>query len=1127
MKETVGTPIGLTDARYLMLDCSNAPLTGILYGNTHLDFAGHMALGADASISSTTILDIDETLTTVDDTLYGIFAQLNLEPAGVLSAATHLVAMDMQAQWNSTEDGSVHASIQGIKGEGVSIAVMVGAGDVNELVGVYGKGSNLGISDVTSVIGGLFTATNDDGIGSQLGDVASAYSLLARAYTDKDTGVITDRYGLYIEDITGGGETTNQYGIYCPALVGGDTTNLFIKNISADSDFGSGNIDTTGIGTFGSVAVPTVFTSMTEPTGFVDKVATLSFVDGTRVFTITGAHDIYINGVKTSKTTDSIIIADPGDPPTATLNWIYYNAAGVLSQTTSQPSFALPTIATLYYNTVTNKGLLGEERHGIKMDVDTHSLLHYTVGTRYESGLTGTFGNTTFTITAGQIDDEDLPAVIAEQTTCNVLYKDGSANFKWLEAQTKYYYEDVGSNINYNNGNALTPLGGNQYVAYWIFATNDATTPIVSLMGQRTDANIANARANNTYESLELGTLPYQEMKLLYRVILRNTATPYTETLDLRSISNLPSGTYLASDHGVLSGLTDDDHPQYVLTTGDTMTGTLTVNEAGIEVYPADGVDGLTVIGKQAAYFEQDVLAGYGLYIYRNLAEDHAYGTVTIYNNHASDAGPALALHHGGTGAHIRSEDPNEDLIISTHDAGSIIVKPGTDSTTAFQVNQADNTVVLNVDTINARMGIGTASPGAQLHIGIGSTAAIGQIIRGASGQTANLQEWQDSAGNIDLAINSDGDLFTDRWLAQTTNTFIGVGAAGANTLAHTTGAEGYNNTGIGYNALREITTGKYNFAVGSSALGKNTTGSNNIGIGTNAGYYNVTGIKNTIVGSFAGQGASGQSFSNNSLYGMEAGSLLSTGSNNIFLGANAGDKQTTLWNLLIVDNQTRADVATELTNSILYGVMAAAPADQTLRINAATTVTDKITFTQTDGNEYIDSESDGELDLGATTAINLRSDTVFVGAGTGLPYGSMYTVDAISVTMTDQNTWYEVDEAQAWTTGLLNLCTFTDPYLTVTKAGTYLITWTLSGACDAPDQHIEAGIIIDQTTVQDQGQSHNQVKFADREITYAGSAIITLTANQKISLAVRNITSGADIFTAHVGSLKVVMIGG
>jgi len=239
--ELQGLTLTALNGIYLRLDTTNDPLTGTLDG-ANLDFTGHAAIGADASVGVYTLLDLDETLVFRDTTGYGIFADLYLEPPGVLSASTHLVAMDMQAQWNGAVDGSVHASVQGIKGEGINRAAVQ---PINEIVGVYGKANNLGISDVTEAIAGLFNVANDDAIGTELGDITNAYSILARAYTDKDTGVITNRYGLYIEDITGGGTTTNQYGIYCPALVGGGT-NLFINNVSAASNFGSGNIVTTG-----------------------------------------------------------------------------------------------------------------------------------------------------------------------------------------------------------------------------------------------------------------------------------------------------------------------------------------------------------------------------------------------------------------------------------------------------------------------------------------------------------------------------------------------------------------------------------------------------------------------------------------------------------------------------------------------------------------------------------------------------------------------------------------------------------------------------------------------------------------------------------------------------------------
>ena len=341
-------------------------------------------------------------------------------------------------------------------------------------------------------------------------------------------------------------------------------------------NLGSQTITTSGIGTFGSVAIPTLFTNTTEPTGFVDKTATLSFATSTRIFTITGNHDIYINGVKTTKATASTTIAD-----TTGMHWVYYDSVGTLSESTTQPGFDVPLIATVYWNTTIDKALLGEERHGIIMDGATHHLLHNTVGTRYESGLTGTFSNATTSITAGVIDDEDLEHSIGIQTTVDIIYKNGAADFEWITGQTKYYIEDTGSDILYNNGNATGTVGANNYVCYWIFATNATSSPIVSLMGQRTDTTITDARANCKYESLTLGTLPYQEMKLLYRVILRNDATPYEEAQDLRSISNLPAGTFLATQHNALTGLDFDNsgHTGFQAydannaTTGSSITG--------------------------------------------------------------------------------------------------------------------------------------------------------------------------------------------------------------------------------------------------------------------------------------------------------------------------------------------------------------------------------------------------------------------------------------------------------------------------------------------------------------------------------------------------------------------------
>ena len=378
----------------------------------------------------------------------------------------------------------------------------------------------------------------------------------------------------YDTNATGAGSFAVGYGSsaigQASAVIGDSLTNykansLLVQdlNVLGDSNFSS--LQATNIyvdsnvyaldANLGGVKIPQVYSVTTEPTGFADRTSsTLGFVDATRVFTITGANfPVYVNGVEYLKNTENITVAD-----TTGTHWVYYAANGVLSQDTTIPSFSLPLIATIYYNTDGgfDKGSLGEERHGITMDGDTHALLHYTVGTRYESGLTGTFLDNTFDTTQGIIDDEDITHTIGAETTCKVFYKDGAADFIWTTEQAEYYHE-VGGVLQYNNGNVLTNVTPASHVAYWVFATNDTTTPIYSLMGQRQDVTLANARLNNTYESLTLGALPFEEMKLLYRVILKNVAgtTTYVETQDLRSVSNLPAGTYVATAHNVLTGL--------------------------------------------------------------------------------------------------------------------------------------------------------------------------------------------------------------------------------------------------------------------------------------------------------------------------------------------------------------------------------------------------------------------------------------------------------------------------------------------------------------------------------------------------------------------------------------------
>ncbi|HET6453473.1 MAG TPA: NHL repeat-containing protein [Armatimonadota bacterium] len=303
-----------------------------------------------------------------------------------------------------------------------------------------------------------------------------------------------------------------------------------------------------------------------EPSGFEDRAdSTITWDDGTLTLTITGTNFIvWYKGVRYLLNTDTSTIAD-----TSGLYFFYYEISGAtlnLTNSTVWPGFDAALVATVYWNTTAgmDKGLVADERHGIVMDAATHEWAHETIGVRYESGLAGTFTDSTFSIALGELHDEDLDfSITPAKTTCDVMYLDGSSTWKWLANQTVYYYTS-GGNLYWNNGTTLTAAGANKYVAVWIFATTSPVRPIISIIGQNVSDTIADARLVNTYQGLSFGTLPFKEMKVLYRVILRNDVTPYEEAQDLRSISNISSGTYVATAHNTLTGLTTgDDHTQY------------------------------------------------------------------------------------------------------------------------------------------------------------------------------------------------------------------------------------------------------------------------------------------------------------------------------------------------------------------------------------------------------------------------------------------------------------------------------------------------------------------------------------------------------------------------------------
>jgi hypothetical protein len=105
----------------------------------------------------------------------------------------------------------------------------------------------------------------------------------------------------------------------------------------------------------------------------------------------------------------------------------------------------------------------------------------------------------------------------------------------------------------------------------FIIATNNINYPIIGVIGQAQRANIGDAEATN-FSDLNLTGFPVVEMRPLYKLVYE-CKNAYTNSVnarlvsvwDLRSFESTSSALATYTDHGALGGLTDDDHPQYLL----------------------------------------------------------------------------------------------------------------------------------------------------------------------------------------------------------------------------------------------------------------------------------------------------------------------------------------------------------------------------------------------------------------------------------------------------------------------------------------------------------------------------------------------------------------------------------
>ena len=335
-----------------------------------------------------------------------------------------------------------------------------------------------------------------------------------------------------------------------------------------------------------------------EPMGHEDRTAsTISFDAGTRVFSIApvgASHTVWCAGIRFVKTTTETVTL----PSTPALYYIYYDTSGVLQYQTSYFTWHEDTpTAYLYWNGTDY--LLFDERHGITLDWATHEYLHRTRGAVIANGLGASNyvtdgdgsadSHTQIDIANGTFFDEDLEINITHSAspTANSFEQvlQGAAEIPMIYLSGTTWTFDSATTFPLKLGSALptynlntagtwsTPdLGNGTFGVTWIVATNILGSPIIGIMGQEEYNNIGQAEAAE-WSAQYLDNFPVVEMRPLFKVAYE-VKTSYTNTnsaairgvYDLRRYgsgsSDIPA--FPVSDHGSLTGLSDDDHLQYL-----------------------------------------------------------------------------------------------------------------------------------------------------------------------------------------------------------------------------------------------------------------------------------------------------------------------------------------------------------------------------------------------------------------------------------------------------------------------------------------------------------------------------------------------------------------------------------
>jgi hypothetical protein len=296
-----------------------------------------------------------------------------------------------------------------------------------------------------------------------------------------------------------------------------------------------------------------------DRSGFpVDRGVTLSFNNSTRTLTVTdgGSATYLINGENYTLGGNKTVVLSN----TNGLWYVYFSGSTLIASQTewdiADNDKAL--VCVIFWNTTDSEAILLSYRlHDYIISPSTHKYLCQVEGMQWSRGLEVTEATSErVNISNGVLYNADILVNIINEGSLfgqtlqpaqmNIFYRNSVSDYKkYSKAQnTDIGAVDGSNNLLYNLKSgvnyATSIVTSGYYVAMYILGTSDINNPVMLVMGQREDVNLAEAKDNNDWSNMDDPGGFLDKYYVLARVIIKESASsPYYTIEDIQDLRHI------------------------------------------------------------------------------------------------------------------------------------------------------------------------------------------------------------------------------------------------------------------------------------------------------------------------------------------------------------------------------------------------------------------------------------------------------------------------------------------------------------------------------------------------------------------------------------------------------------